>query len=393
MLTKDEIEFIQNNLNQDIVKLILQQKRFPDLDIKKLANQIKARKKAIYKLPTLVQNKAVFFPPTIAWQQCSSEFTAKYKASLVKGETAIDLTGGFGIDTFYLAQCFEEITYVEQQKKLSEIVAYNNKILQQENIKVINEDSIKTISKLDNVDLIYLDPARRDENQRKVISLEDSFPNIIELQDELLHKSKSIMLKTSPMLDIHQALRQLKNVEAIHIVALENECKELIFIQTKDLEKHIPIRLTCINIHRNGEKDIFETFYDNKEVIEYSLPQKYIYDPNKAVHKANVFNTFGNHFDLMKIAPNTHLYTSDVLMDNFQGRIFELESILKPSKKMLKNELSNGKANLIVRNFPETVASLKKKLKIQDGGNQYLIAVSLENSDKVLLKCERIYFQ
>lgn len=391
MLTKDEIEFIQNNLNKDIVKLILQQNRFPGLDIKKLANQIKARKKAIYKLPTLVQNKAIFFPPTIAWQQCSSEFTAKYKASLVKGRTAIDLTGGFGVDTFYLAQYFEEVTYIEQQKNLSEIVAYNNKILEQENIKVINEDSIKTISKLDNIDLIYLDPARRDENQRKVISLEDSFPNIIELQDELLHRSKKIMLKTSPMLDIHQALRQLKNVTEVHVIAVENECKELIFIlnqKSKDKE----VALFCINININGSQDIFKTIYNNNEAIKYSLPKKYIYDPNKSIHKAQIFNVIGNHFSLMKIAPNTHLYTSDVLVDNFQGRIFELETILKPSKKMLKKELSGGKANLIVRNFPETVASLKKKLKIQDGGSQYLIAVSLENSDKVLLKCERISF-
>jgi 16S rRNA G966 N2-methylase RsmD len=390
MLTNQEIEFIQNNLKEDIVKLILQEQRFPNLDIKKLANQIKARKKAISKLPTFAQNTAVFFPPTIAWQQCSSEFTAKYKASLIKGKTIVDLTGGFGIDTFYLAQQFEEVTYIEQQKNLSEIVTYNNTVLNQNNIKVINNDSIAVLKKMDDIDVIYLDPARRNENERKVISLEDSFPNIIELQDDLLQKSKNIMLKTSPMLDIHQALRQLKNVTAIHVVAVENECKELVFIQSHNKKENIPIKLYCINIHRNGEKDVFETFYNNKESIEYSLPKKYIYDPNKAIHKANVFNTFGNTFGLIKIAPNTHLYTADVLIDNFQGRVFELEAILKPSKKVLKKALSNKKANLIVRNFPETVAELKKKLKIQDGGNQYLMAVTLDNRDKVILKCKRL---
>lgn len=390
MLTNQEIEFIQNNLNEDVVKLILQQKRFPGLDIKKIANQIKARKKAIYKLPTFAQNKAVFFPPTIAWQQCSSEFTAKYKASLIKGKTVVDLTGGFGIDTFYLAQQFESVTYIEQQKNLSEIVTYNNKVLNQNNIKVINDNSTTVLKKLDDIDLIYLDPARRNENERKVISLEDSFPNIIELQDDLLRKSKNIMLKTSPMLDIHQALRQLKNVKAIHIVAVENECKELIFIQNYNKKENTPIKLYCINIHRNGEKDIFETVHNNREAIEYSLPKKYIYDPNKSIHKANVFNTFGNAFGLIKIAPNTHLYTADILIDNFQGRVFELEAILKPSNKVLKKALSDKKANLIVRNFPETVAGLKKKLKIQDGGNQYLMAVTLDNSDKVILKCKRL---
>jgi 16S rRNA G966 N2-methylase RsmD len=385
MLKVEEIEFIQKNLNEDIVKLILQQKRFPNLDIKKLANQIKARKKAIHKLPIFAKNKKVFFPSTISWQQCSSEYTAKYKASLVTGTSIVDLTGGFGVDTHYLAQKFTKATYIEQQEKLCKIVAYNNSVFGQNNITIINDDSISAIDNIKNVDLIYLDPARRDENERKVISLEDSFPNILELQDTLLQKAKKVMLKTSPMLDIHQALRQLKNVEAVHVVAVENECKELIFVlnQKKQSEN---IDFLCINIHRNNERDIFKTHYNNKVPIAYSSPKKYIYDPNKAIHKATIFNEIGNHFNLKKLAPNTHLYTSDVLIKNFYGRIFELESILKPSKKAITVK----KANLLVRNFPETVANLKKKLKIQDGGNQYLIAVTLENSEKQILLCKRV---
>jgi len=389
MLTKVEIEFIQNHINDDVVKLILQQKRFPNFDIKKLANQIKARKKALIKLPTFAQNQQVYFPPTIAWQQCSSEFTAKYKASLVKGESIIDLTGGFGVDIFYLAKQFKSATYIERQKDLCEIVAYNNKVFHQNNIHIINDDSINVLNDLEEVDIIYLDPARRDENVRKVVTLEDSFPNIIELQDRLLQKAKIVMLKTSPMLDIHQALRQLKRVEAVHVVAVENECKELIFIlnQNKEVET---VKLVTANIHRNGKVDIFNSIYNNKSTINYSNPKRYIYDPNKAIHKANIFNTVGKHFQLEKLAANTHIYTSDDLISDFQGRIFELKAILKPSKKVLRKTLIDGKANLVVRNFPDSVANLKKKLKIQDGGNQYLIAVTLDNSDKILLQCERI---
>ena len=178
MLSAEEQEFIQKNAKADITKLILQGKRYPTLAIKKLANQINIRKKAIIKLPTWAETPAIFFPPTISWQQCSSEYTAKYKAQLLKGKSIIDLTGGFGVDTFYFAQEFEEVTYVERNTDLAKIATYNYKVLNQDNIKVINADSLDYIEQQDTFDVIYLDPARRDAQQKKIITLEDSTPNI-----------------------------------------------------------------------------------------------------------------------------------------------------------------------------------------------------------------------
>jgi 16S rRNA G966 N2-methylase RsmD len=388
MLTTEEQVFIQENLKKDTVRLVLEHHKYPDLDIKKLANQINIRKKATSKLPTWSNNDAIFFPSTISWQQCSSEYTAKYKAQLLKGKTIIDLTGGFGVDVFFFAQMFEVVTYVERDTELSEIVAYNYKVLNQKNIKIMNQDSLGFIENHKPVDVIYLDPARRDAQQKKIITLEDSTPNILEIQEMLLSKANYILLKTSPMLDIHKAIKDLKKVESVHVVAVENECKELIFVLNKNADANI--NLTCVNIQRDGKMDISEAKWEESINLEYSMPNSYMYDPNKAIHKGGIFNKVGRDFDVKKLSANTHLYTSEKLVADFQGRIFQLEKILKPQKKEIQKYLINGKANLITRNFPESVANLKKKWTINDGGNTYLLAVTLENAQKVVLLCKKI---
>jgi 16S rRNA G966 N2-methylase RsmD len=388
MLTTEEQVFIQENLKKDTVRLVLEHHKYPDLDIKKLANQINIRKKATSKLPTWSNNDAIFFPSTISWQQCSSEYTAKYKAQLLKGKTIIDLTGGFGVDVFFFAQMFEAVTYVERDTELSEIVAYNYKVLNQKNIKIMNQDSLGFIENHKPVDVIYLDPARRDAQQKKIITLEDSTPNILEIQEMLLSKANYILLKTSPMLDIHKAIKDLKKVESVHVVAVENECKELIFVLNKNADANI--NLTCVNIQRDGKMDISEAKWEESINLEYSMPNSYMYDPNKAIHKGGIFNKVGRDFDVKKLSANTHLYTSEKLVADFQGRIFQLEKILKPQKKEIQKYLINGKANLITRNFPESVANLKKKWTINDGGNTYLLAVTLENAQKAVLLCKKI---
>ncbi|MFK7951006.1 MAG: SAM-dependent methyltransferase [Saprospiraceae bacterium] len=393
MLTKEEQQFIQDNLKTDTIKLVLNHHKYPNLDIKKLASQINIRKKAMSKLPSWSTNPAIFFPSTISWQQCSSEFTAIYKATILQqisnGNSIADLTGGFGVDAFYFAKQFAKVVYIEQQKELTEIVDYNNQVFEQSNIDVVNNDSLESLKSIE-VDCIYLDPARRNERQQKVITLEDSTPNIIEIQDELLAKANYIMVKTSPMLDIHKALKSLKCVEAVHVVAVENECKELLFIMNSRVEATHNIGLTCVNISRKGEKQAYETTWNNTISIEYSNPKKYLYDANKSILKGNVVDTVGNSFGFEKIAPNTHLLTSNELRDDFQGRIFEIETIIKPSKKIIAKYLENGKANLIIRNFPESVANLRKKWKIKDGGKVYLFAVTLLNGQKMVVLCKRL---
>jgi precorrin-6B methylase 2 len=387
MLTTEEQVFIQDNREVDITRLILEHHKYPNLDIKKLANQINIRKKAISKLPTWSNNPAIFFPSTISWQQCSSEYTAKYKSHLFGGKILVDLTGGFGVDVFYFAQTFEQVIYVEQDTELTTIVGYNYEVFNQKNIKIINGDSLKILEKLSEIDVIYLDPARRNEQQQKIITLEESVPNILEIKELLLSKANHVLLKTSPMLDIHKAIKDLKNVEAVHVVAVENECKELLFVLNKN--ENTNINLTCVNIHRDGKMDITKAKWEENLNLEYSMPKKYIYDPNKAIHKAGIFNQVGRDFDINKLSTNTHLYTSEKLVTDFQGRIFVLEKILKPQKKEIQKHLINGKANLITRNFPESVANLKKKWKINDGGDVYLFAITLENTQKVILLCKR----
>lgn len=392
MLTKKEQEFIQKNRQADIVKLVLNQKKYPDLDIKKLANQINLRKKAIAKLPTWAKNTAIFFPSTISWQQCSSEHTATYKSAIFQqisdGQKIADLTGGFGVDAFYFAKQFEEVIYIERQTELTKIVKHNNKVFHQTNIKVVNDDSLEYLKSIE-IDCIYLDPARRNERQQKIITLEDSTPNIIAIQDDLLAKANYIMIKTSPMLDIHKALKSLKCVEAVHVVAVENECKELLFIMNSRVEATHNIRLTCVNISKENQVNKFETTWNNYVSINYSEPKKYLYDANKAILKGNVINAVGNYFDFEKIAPNTQLLTSDELQEGFQGRIFEVKAVIKPSKKVIAKYLDKGKANVIVRNFPESVANLRKKWKVKDGGYIYLLAITLMNEQKIVVVCKR----
>lgn len=388
MLTDKEKLFIQQHLNSDITRLILKSHQYPELDIKKLANQIAIRKKAMAKLPTWAEETAIFFPPSISWQQCSSEFTAQYKANILKGKTIVDLTGGFGVDAFYFAQTFESVTYIEQNETLAAIAAYNYNIFNQNNIKVINDDSLDVINDLAQLDVIYLDPARRNKQQKKVITLEDSTPNIINIQEILLKKATYVMLKTSPMLDVHKAIRSLQFVQSVHVIAVENECKELLFVMSKNNDKAIKIH--CANISKKGNITVFESIWGNKTKIVYSDPKKYLYDPNKAIHKGNISNAIGEYFNIEKLAANTNLYTSEKLVKNFHGRIFELIDIVKPSRKEIQRYLPNKKANLIVRNFPESVANLRKMWKIKDGGQVYLFAVTLANKQKMVLIATRL---
>ena len=393
MLTKEEQLFINTNLNTDTIKLVLNHHKYPDLDIKKLANQINIRKKASTKLPTWANNAAIFFPSAISWQQCSSEYTAGYKAKVLKevseGDSVADLTGGFGVDALAFAKFFDRVIYFEQQKTLTEIVRYNSRILDQQNIEVVKGDSLEYLENIE-ADCIYLDPARRDERQQKVIRLEDSTPNMVDIQDVLLAKAKYIMVKTSPMLDIHKALRSLKCVEAVHVVAVENECKELLFVMNAALSTIQHIALTCVNISRKGGEQVFETIWNNGESVNYSMPKRYLYDANKAILKGNVVDAVGHSFGLEKLAPNTQLLTSDDLHADFHGRIFEMIAIVKPSKKVIGQYLKDGKANVIVRNFPESVADLRKKWKVKDGGEVYLLAVTLNDNQKVVLVCKQV---
>lgn len=354
---------------------------------KDILEQIKSKKKAKAKLPTWFEQKDIIFPPTISMEQCSSELTAQYKAQLISGKKLVDLTGGFGIDTYYLSQSFEETHYVERNDKLCEIAHHNFELLHA-NVSVNNQAAEEVLQRVDHFDWIYLDPARRDNVNNKVFRLEDCTPNVITLQDELLQRSENILIKLSPMLDIKQGLLQLKHVSEVHVIAVNNEVKELLFTIKRGFLGDVQIH--CVNLNQKARSEVsFNYQVEESTESEFSEVQKYLYEPNAAVMKAGAFKSIGNRFGLKKIDRHTHLYTSLELTENFPGRAFRIVKEL-PLNKKLKSTFPEMKANIAVRNFPLPVQQIRKKTGIKEGGEHYIFAFT-GIKQKHFVLTEKIY--
>jgi hypothetical protein len=387
-ILSDEIQkFIDDNLDADISKLALQKPKFPNADWATILNQIAAKQKAKTKLPTWFETKKIYYPSKISVEQTSSEKTAKHKANLVSGETLIDLTGGFGVDDYYFSKKITQVYHCEINEELSEIVSHNYKSLGIQNIECFASDSLTILKKNDEYfDWIYIDPSRRNDAKGKVFMLKDCLPDVPELLDFYFEKSNNIMIKTAPILDISAGLSELKNVLKIHIVAVENEVKELIWILKKNYNSTIEI------ITSNIKKDNNETFsfiLNNDKTASYSLPKKYLFEPNASIMKSGGFDEIGVQLELEKLHQHSHLFTSDELID-FPGRVFEIETIINYDKSSMKNYLINQKANITTRNFPETVESIRKKWKIKDGGNLYCFFTTDVNNSKIVLLCIKL---
>ncbi|GAB1347025.1 hypothetical protein MASR1M104_19240 [Cloacibacterium normanense] len=357
--------FIDANLNADLHSLLFKKSPFPEVSIQELVQQIKGRKVAEKKFPFLNQEN-IIFPPNLNLEQASSQDTADFKKQFFKGEKFVDLTCGFGIDAYFLSQNFEEITLIEQNTELLDIVKHNWEVLGRK-ANFINqklEDFLK--NNKENFDLIYLDPARRDNHNRKVFLLEDLSPNIIEIQEQLSDISTEILIKLSPLIDIQHLVSSLQNIYKIWIIAVKNEVKEVL-VYLKKTENRPEI--SCINL-QSTEPEFHFNLDDEKHCqSEFSAPKKYIYIPNNSVLKSGAFNLVSEKFGLKKLHQNTHIYTSEEKIEHFPGRIFETEEI--NSKAIKKGE----QFNIITKNFPLKPEEIKKKYKIKDGGNQYLIAV------------------
>lgn len=387
-ILSDEIQkFIDDNLAADISKLALQKPKFPNADWATILNQIAAKQKAKTKLPTWFEAKNIYYPSKISVEQTSSEKTAEYKANLVSGETLIDLTGGFGVDDLYFSKKITKVYHCEINEELSEIVNHNYKSLGIQNIECLTGDSLTILKKTnENFDWIYIDPSRRNDAKGKVFMLKDCLPDVPELLDFYFEKSNNIMIKTAPILDISAGLSELKNVLKIHIVAVENEVKELIWILKKNYNSTIEI------ITSNIKKDNNETFsfiLNNDKTASYSLPKKYLFEPNASIMKSGGFDEIGVQLELEKLHQHSHLFTSDELID-FPGRVFEIETIINYDKSSMKNYLINQKANITTRNFPETVESIRKKWKIKEGGNLYCFFTTDVNNSKIVLLCKKL---
>ncbi len=380
--------YIINNLNTDIMSVLLKKNDFDAISSKELVQQIEGKKKCAVKLPIWFNSEKIYYPPKLNIEQSSSEKTALYKAGLLSGKSLLDLTGGFGVDSYFFSQKIPEVILCEISRELSEITAHNLNILRAHNIKVLNVDGIEYLKKSDKIfDWIYTDPSRRDKTKDKVFKLSDCSPDITEHLDLLKDKSKAILLKTSPLLDITIGIKELKNIEEIHVVAVNNDVKEVLWI-IKDDNPPDPI-IKTINIkNTQDEVFVFKRSIENTTKSGFSRPLNFLYEPNAAILKAGAFKILGNKFHLKKLHEHTHLYTSEKEVQ-FPGRVFRILSTHPYSKKSIA-ALNVRKANITIRNFPIPVADIRKKYKIKEGGELYLFFVKDLNNKLLILKCSKI---
>lgn len=382
-------EFINLNIGASISKLALQKNPFPEVEWLLILNQIAAKSKAKSKLSTWFSAKNIIYPSKISVEQTSSETTAKYKASIVSGENLIDLTGGFGIDDYYFAQKVNHVAHCEINIELSDIVKHNYIQLKNNNISCYPGDSNELLLQSPiKWNWIYIDPSRRNDIKGKVFLLKDCLPNVPEHLDFYFEKSDSILIKTAPILDISAGINELKHIKAIHIIAIENEVKELLWELKKDYNAIITIK--TVNITKE-KTDTFEfDLGQNMLQPSFALPQKYLYEPNSAIMKSGGFDEIGLFYNLNKLQKHSHLYTSDQLL-SFPGRVFQINNCIPYSKSEMKHYLENKKANVTTRNFPETVENIRKKWKIKEGGDQYCFFTTDKNNSKIVLICNKIF--
>ena len=380
-------QFITDNLKSNITKLILKGSPFKDVSVQELANQIIAKQKSEKKLPTWFSTENIYYPAKLSIEQTSSEITAKYKSEIISGVDIIDITGGFGVDCFYFSKQFKNVVHCEINEDLSTIVKHNYKQLKIKNVVTFSGDGIEFLKKNDtNFDCIYIDPSRRNDLKGKVFLLKDCLPNVPENINFLFSKTNHILIKNSPILDITSAINELKFVKEIHIIALKNEVKEVLFLLEKEYENSIKIK--TINIQKNNQ--FFEFDYEEEVFSEYSKPLSYLYEPNSAILKSGGFKQVSHQLKIYKLHQHSHLYTSENLID-FPGRIFKIKTVVPYDKKKIGKLLKDKKANITTRNFPKTVAQIRKETKIKEGGNEYLFfTTNLENKLVVILATRNV---
>jgi 16S rRNA G966 N2-methylase RsmD len=386
-LTSSSIQdFIFHHENDDERKLVLSYKEILGVPSSLVASQLAARRKAKYKLPLWWKTKGIIYPPSINLEQSSSEATARYKASLLeKNKSGIDLTGGFGVDSFFLSQCFERFHYAEPHEELLELARYNHQLLGVKNIEYIHSSAEEVIRNCtEQFDFAFIDPSRRNK-QQKVFKLADCEPNIVELLPALRRKAKEILIKASPLLDIQQSKLELNKVKQIWVVAVDNECKELLF--QIDQEANQPTLINAVDLDATGNLlniISFEQEDERNAIVSFSPPQKWLFEPNASILKSGAFKIVAQKYQLNKLHPNTHLYTSNFLFHDFPGRVFEIIDHMKPDKK-LKDLFPNSQANILTRNYPLSVEEIKKKTGLKEGGELFLIGTQSEKEKHLLI--------
>jgi hypothetical protein len=380
-------DFINENPDVNIATLLLKGSPFEGVSPQELAQQIEARQKSRDKLPTWYRTPFIYYPHKLHIEQTSSEVTARYKSDLVSGDLLVDLTSGFGVDSYFFAKKMRGVVHCETNTELSAIATHNYKILGTENCSCHTGDGMGFLQTMEQqLDWAYLDPSRRNDAKGKVFQLADCLPNVPERLDLLLEKASNILIKTSPLLDLTVGMKELRHVHEIHVVAVRNEVKELLWLLRKDYKGEVLVR--TVNLLSPKMESFNFVLSEEKEAsLSLGMPGTYLYEPNAAILKSGAFKTLGNRLQLKKLHAHSHLYSSGVLQE-FPGRTFLVRHVLAYNKKALR-PLGIEKANITTRNFPESVAGLRSRFRIADGGNCYLFFTTNAKDKKIILVCEK----
>ena len=394
-MTPALMAFIQAHLSDDPDRLLLSASRYPEIDMPFVVAQITARRQIKEKLPTWYQQEQLLFPAKIAAEQCSSEQTALYKQQLVTEEdTLCDLTGGLGIDSYYFSRRVKQVYYIERFPSYCEVARANMATLGARNVVVLEGDSTQWLDQLPAIDVFYVDPARRGEGNKRMFALSDCEPDLTQLLPRLLAKAPCVIAKLSPMADLRQTLALLPTTQAIHILSVKNECKELLFVIGREpRESAVPIH--CVHLTKQAASD--ECFVCSLEAEQQAAShlattlRRYLYEPNASVLKAGAFKQVACQFPVEKLQVSSHLYTSDHYLDRFPGRRFEVDEVIPFHSKSCKQLAGQSlQANVTTRNFPLTVEALRKKCRIREGGDIYLFATTGPKEEKLLIRTHKV---
>jgi hypothetical protein len=399
LLSRKVQDFIRQHEHDDERKLVLQHKNIHGAPVAWVADQIAGRRKAKDKLPAYYRTDNILYPPPVNLEQSSSESTARYKSQITKTallsgsstvQTIADLTGGFGIDSFFFSQSFGAVHYVEPNASLLDIARHNHRQLGASGITYHSMTAEEFLSVGDwRSDLIYIDPSRRNSSKQKVFRLADCEPDVVTLQDGIFERTDWLLVKTSPLLDLQQGLSELKHVSAIFVVSVNNDCKEVLFLCNRNALAEPSI--TAVNIQKECTDEFTFTLPEEKGAeVRYAEPGEYLYEPNASILKAGAFKILASKFDLAKLHSSTHLYTGQQLESSFPGRIFRVTAVVKSDAKAVAQFFPEGKANIITRNYPLGVEEIKKKLKLKDGGDKYLLGFTAPGNNKMLVCAERL---
>lgn len=378
----DILQFAREHRGDDPARLLLQRQRYPGTDLALVAQQLEAQQQASAKWPALAACADYFFPPRLNREQSSSEATARFKAGLVRnpgGGTVADLTGGMGVDAYYMSQEASHVDYCELDPALCAIAEHNFEALGAANISCHTGDSIRFLAESNSIyNTIFIDPARRNRQGGKVAAFEDCTPNLLLHLPLLRSRCRQLLIKASPMIDISQACRQLGAVSHIHIVAVKGECKEVLFAVPGAADTPpASVLVHCVNLPDGTDISFTREEEEHAECSYASEMETYLYEPHAALMKGGCFRLLSQRYGIRQLARNTHLYTGGQLIEGFPGRVFRVLQPVAADAKEIRRLVPEGRAHVVARNHPLASDALQRKLKLHEGGSLFIIAATL----------------